>query len=68
MSTVLVDRYRVRCPRCGYDADFMVGAGMGDYHATREGRRIHELHADERECDAGDERIVVDVIAKAGSR
>lgn len=41
MGTVLIDRYRVICPLCSYDHEFMVGAGMGDYHAVEVARRIH---------------------------
>ena len=49
MSTVLVDRYRVTCSNCGFDQEFIVGAGRGDLFAVKDAERFHAqgaLHCD----------------------
>lgn len=51
MSTVLVDRYRVTCSNCGFDHEFMVSAGRGDYFAVKDAERLHEREARACECD-----------------
>lgn len=41
MATVLVDRYSVKCAICGWHDEFMVGAGMGDFHAVERANALH---------------------------
>ena len=50
MSTVLVDRYRVVCANCGFDREFTVAAGRGDFFAVQDAERLHEREA--RTCDS----------------
>lgn len=60
MGTVLVDRYRVVCQRCNYDAEFMIGGGMGDYEAVKRARGLHQFNAaDQRQCPDADEIVVM---------
>jgi hypothetical protein len=41
MATVLIDRYEVKCSICGWHTEFMVGAGMGDFHAVERANALH---------------------------
>lgn len=65
MSTVLVDRYRVQCRRCGLDEDFIVGAGLGDLRAVSRGEIIHGQHAADRECDGTHQDLTISITQKA---
>jgi hypothetical protein len=68
MGTVLVDRYRVICENCGYDSEFMIGAGRGDYDAVHEARRIHANvnESQERQCPT-DRFLMVTKLEKSAS-
>lgn len=50
MSTVLVDRYRAVCSNCGFDSEFMVGAGRGDFFAVKDAESLHKREG--RQCDS----------------
>ena len=50
-STVLVDRYQVTCSNCGFDDEFMVGAGRGDFFAVKDAESLHNREARTCDCD-----------------
>lgn len=65
MGTVAVDRYRAFCHSCGFDREFMIGAGMGDLHAVAEAQRIHDDADVDHECeDRKHEHLIVEVVSK----